>query len=134
MGEFIVKSKLPKLSEREKDIMSVLWHSEEYLTASAIAERGGISINTVQANMRSLLNKKYIEVADIVYSGTVLTRSYKPVISAEEYAAEQLQDIRENALNFSTLNFMGHFLKQEDPDTLEKLEKLIKSERKEEGE
>ncbi len=114
--------------------MSVLWHSDEYLTASAIAEIGGISINTVQANMRSLMKKNYIDVAGIVYSGTVLTRSYKTVISAEEYAAEQLRGIQENALNFSTLNFMGHFLKQEDPDTLEKLEEFIKNARKEEGE
>jgi len=114
--------------------MSVLWHSDEYLTASAVAEKGEISINTVQANMRSLMKKEYIAVADIVYSGTVLSRSYKPVISAEKYAAEQLREIRDNALSFSTLNFMGNFLKKEDKDTLEELEKLIKSKKEEEGE
>jgi predicted transcriptional regulator len=129
-----VENKLPRLSEREKDVMSVLWHSDEYLTASAVAEKGEISINTVQANMRSLMKKEYIAVADIVYSGTVLSRSYKPVISAEKYAAEQLREIRDNALSFSTLNFMGNFLKKEDKDTLEELEKLIKSKKEEEGE
>lgn len=129
-----MENKLPRLSEREKDVMSVLWHSDEYLTASAVAEKGEISINTVQANMRSLMKKEYIAVADIVYSGTVLSRSYKPVISAEKYAAEQLREIRDNALSFSTLNFMGNFLKKEDKDTLEELEKLIKSKKEEEGE
>lgn len=80
-----MKNKLPKISEREKDVMSVLWHTGEALTASAIAEKGGgLSINTVQSVMRSLMKKEYIEVADIVYSGTVLTRRYKPIISAEQ--------------------------------------------------
>lgn len=60
--------------------MSVLWRIGESLTASSIAEKGGgLSINTVQAVMRSLMKKGYVEVADIVYSGTVLTRSYKPI-------------------------------------------------------
>lgn len=123
-----MKNKLPKISEREKDVMSVLWHKGESLTASAIAEKGnGLSINTVQAVTRSLMKKKYIEVAEIVYSGTVLTRSYKPIISAEEYAANELQAMRFNTLNFSTLNFIDHLLKNDELDILDELEGIIKS-------
>jgi len=97
-----MKNKLPKISEREKDVMLVLWHSDEPLTASAITEKGdGLSINTVQSVLRNLLKKEYIAVADIVYSGTVLTRSYEPVVSAEQYAADQLQTMRINTFKKS---------------------------------
>lgn len=129
-----MKNKMPKISEREKDVMSVLWHAGESLTASAIAENGnGLSINTVQAAMRNLLKKEYIEVADIVYSGTVLTRSYKPIISAEQYAAEQLQAMRINALNFSTLNFIDHLLKNDESGMLDELEGVIRRKKEKEG-
>jgi len=128
-----VKNKLPKISEREKDIMSVLWHTGESLTASAIAEKGdGLSINTVQAAVRSLMKKGYIEVADIVYSRTVLTRSYKPVISAEQYAAYQLQAMRVNTLNFSTLNFIDHLVKNDETNILDELESIIKNKKEQE--
>ena len=128
-----MKNKLLKITEREKDIMSVLWHSGEALTASSIAEKGnGLSINTVQAAMRSLMKKKYIEIDDIVYSGTVLTRSYRPIISAEEYAANQLQEMRANTLNFSTLNFINHLLKKDNLNILDELEDIIKSKKQKE--
>jgi len=129
-----VINKLPKISEREKDVMSVLWHTDESLTASAIAEKGNtLSINTVQAALRSLMKKMYIEIAEIVYSGTVLTRSYKPIISAEEYAAIQLNAMWMNTLNFSTLNFTNHLLKNDKIDILDELESIIKSKKGKEG-
>lgn len=125
---------LPKISGREKDIMSVLWGSSEALTASAIAQKGGgLSINTVQSVVRSLMKKKYIDVADIVYSGTVLTRSYKPIISAEQYAAEQLNTMRTNTFNFSTLNFVDHLLNGDELDILNELENIIKRKKEKEN-
>ena len=75
---------LPKLSPREKDVISVLWKTGKYLTASEITEYGeGLNINTVQSSLRNLKSKGYVDIADIVYSGTVLSRSYKPLVSAE---------------------------------------------------
>lgn len=130
-----MKNNLPKISEREKDVMSVLWHTDESLTASSIAEKGNsLSINTVQAALRSLMKKKYIEIAEIVYSGTVLTRSYKPIISAEEYAANELNTMWMNTLNFSTLNFINHLVKNDEIDILDELESIIKSKKGREGE
>ena len=127
-----MSTKLPQISAREKDVMSVLWHTGEALTASAIAVKGGgLSINTIQAVMRSLLKKNYIEVSDIVYSGTVLTRSYIPIISAEQYAADQLQAIRINTLNFSTMNFINHLTKNDETDILSELEDTIRHKKEE---
>lgn len=129
-----MKNILPKISGREEDIMSVLWRTGEALTASGIAEKGGgLSINTVQSVVRSLMKKEYIDVADIVYSGTVLTRSYKPIISAEQYAAEQLNTMRTNTFNFSTLNFVDHLLKGDELDILNELENIIKRKKEKEN-
>lgn len=127
-------NKLPKISEREKDVMTILWHTDKPLTASAITEnKAGLSINTVQSVLRSLLKKQFIQVAEIVYSGTVLTRSYRPVITAEEYATDQLQTLRLNTLNFSTLNFIDHLLKN-DKSVIEDLEELIRRRKEKEEE
>lgn len=128
-----MKNKLPKISEREKDVMIVLWHDSEALTASAISEKGnGLSINTVQPVLKNLMKKEYIEVAQIVYSGTVLTRSYKPLISAEQYAAAQLHAMRLNTLNFSTMNFLDHLAKNDESGILDELEDIIKRKKEQE--
>lgn len=129
-----MKNRLPKISEKEKDVMLVFWHSKEPITASTVAEKGnGLKFNTIQVAVRNLLKKGYIEVADIVYSGTVLTRCYKPVVSAEEYAADQLEAMKLNTLNFSTLNLIDHLIEQDETDILDELEKLVKEKKKQEG-
>lgn len=126
-----MSKKLASLSEKEKEIMLVLWQVNEPLTASSIAENGdALSINTVQALTRNLLKKNYIEVADIVFSGTVLSRRYRPLLSAEAYASENLEIIRNNSQNFSTLNFIDHLIKEDDTVLLDALEKLIQDRKK----
>lgn len=73
------------LPQRQLEVMQILWESEKSMTANVIAAETELGINTVQASLRSLAQKKYIKVDDIVYSGTVLTRAYAPIISREEY-------------------------------------------------
>lgn len=117
---------LPKLSPREKDVISVLWKTGKYLTASEITEYGeGLNINTVQSSLRNLKSKGYVDIADIVYSGTVLSRSYKPIVSAEEYAADQFQTMQKNTLHFSTLKFVDFLTQNHDSEILDELEKII---------
>ena len=68
------------------EIMTILWESEEPIVASEIARRGdNLTVNTVQSLLKKLMKLGYIKVADIVYSGTVLSRCYTPVISADDY-------------------------------------------------
>lgn len=80
------------LSKRELDIMNVLWAEGKPLIASDIPQRQPeLSINTVQAMLKKLLQRGFIEVAQIVQSGTVLSRSYSPVITPEEYAVKYVK-------------------------------------------
>lgn len=81
-----------ELSKRELDVMNVFWAQEGAVIASDIPKvNGSLSINTVQAVIKKLIQKNYLKVDEIVYSGTVLTRSYLPVVTADEYAKRQIQ-------------------------------------------
>jgi len=121
------------LTRREQDIMNILWMSEDSLTASEIAKsREKLSINTVQAGLKKLMAKELIEVDKVVYSGTVLCRSYKPCISFAEFETERLAyhfSRSENKISMSC--FVASFLEQEKDDKtmladIEALEDLLK--------
>ena len=71
------------LTKRQEDVMNILWDAKKPIIASEIVKTGtDLNINTVQAALRSLIKKNYIEVAEIVYSGTVLTRSYRAIVKS----------------------------------------------------
>lgn len=104
--------------------MKVLWESDTPLVASDIAKKDdALNINTVQACLRSLIADHSIKVADIVYSGTVLTRSYTPIISRDEYFGSTCTDIlgdgQKSALIASLIDA------ETDPDELAHLEEMI---------
>ena len=89
------KGKTWSPTRREQDVLEVLWNGEKPMTASEIVGANpDLTMNTVQAVLRKLLGQKIIEVADIVYSGTVLSRSYRAIISHVEFIASQFsQDL-----------------------------------------
>ena len=103
--------------------MNILWDAKEPIIASEIVKTGtDLNINTVQAALRSLIKKNYIEVAEIVYSGTVLTRSYRAIVKREEVPNETANEIRK------ALREEDEF---DDPILLAKLETIIEAKRKE---
>ncbi len=107
---------MTKLTNREYDILKILWTSEDALTASGISEQGdGISINTVQATLKKLLKRELIHVDQIVYSGTVLSRAYRPSVSQEDFELKRyvsnMKRIQGN--DFSCSQFVASFLGQE---------------------
>lgn len=110
------------LTKREMEIMSILWESDKPLVASEIAKKGeNLTINTVQALLKKLMNQKYIKVADIVYSGTVLSRCYTPVISSDEYEMNNMMTAYGKLSNKAKgmSSFVTAFLAEdENPDQL----------------
>lgn len=115
-----------KLSSKELDVMQVFWNSDEALASSDIPKiESSLNINTVRVAIKNLLEKSVIKVADIGQRGTVLTRTYRPTISFEEYLSGQLEH-----MNFNSLNLMSALIKQETNDeNLIKLEKIIQEHR-----
>ncbi len=86
-------SKLSQLTNRELDIMKILWNAEKPMTALEICHSiEDTTMNTIQAVLRKLLRTNYIAVADIVYSGTVLCRSYKAAVTSDTFALAKITD------------------------------------------
>lgn len=113
-----------ELKKRQFEVMDVLWESGKPMIASEIVKaREDLNINTVQASLRSLLKKNYIEVVDIVYSGTVLSRRYQPLISKEDYTNSIETDLNKILQNPS---LFAHYIDRiEEPDLISKLEEIV---------
>lgn len=118
------------LTKRQEDVMNILWDAKEPIIASEIVKTGtDLNINTVQAALRSLIKKNYIEVAEIVYSGTVLARSYRAIVKREEVPNETANEIRK-ALREEDV-FARYIDEFDDSVLLAKLETIIEAKRKE---
>lgn len=118
------------LSPRQLEVMEILWDAGKSMTASEIVNASGkMQINTVQASLRSLVSKKYIEVGQIVYSGTVLSRSYIPTVTREEYLDFSCQKLSE--FSSSSLVMASLIGKAKNTDVLDELEAMILKRKKE---
>lgn len=77
----------PKLTNRDMDILNIPWNFPNSMTAFEITNvKNGLTINTIQTELRKLLKQKLVEMADIAYSENVLCQSYRATVSAEEIA------------------------------------------------
>lgn len=117
------------LSPRQLEVMEILWKAGKDMTASEITNASSMAINTVQASLRSLMSKKYIEVGQIVYSGTVLSRSYVPVVTREEYldfSCKRLSEFSSSSLVMASL--IGS---TDNTEMLDELEAMILKRKKE---
>ena len=132
-----IKRTYTKLTNCDMDILNILWDSPKSLTAQEITNsQEGLTINTVQAELRKLLKLELIAVADIVYSGTVLCRSYRPAITAQEFTISQFtSEIKEFAGDIPASTFVATLLDTE-PDKekrareIEELEHLLEDYKK----
>lgn len=109
------------LTKRDLDVMNVLWNSDEPKTAAMVVKaRPDLTMNTVQAVLRKLLNNSLIEVADIVYSGTVLSRCYKPAISQSDFTlCKMTSEYQSLKQKLSKVSILAALLDTEDdPETV----------------
>lgn len=125
------KQPFQKITNRELEIMQFLWHADHPLIASEIAAmKPDLTVNTVQSVLRNLLKHKYIEVAKIVYSGTVLTRSYRPLISEQEFGIDQVIQDFHSFKGLSLSHLVAGLLNEPVPASeIDELEEVIKKQR-----
>ena len=118
-----------KLTQSQLSIMKTLWAENKAMIASDFVQLDpSLNLNSVQSSLRSLLKKNYIEVSDIVYSGKVLTRSYVPTISADEYANENINGIVNDLLSS---NILLHYVETEnDIETIKQLQQKLEERKK----
>ena len=109
--------------------MKTLWDKKEPMIASDFVQLDpSLNLNSVQSALRSLLKKNYIEVSDIVYSGKVLTRSYIPVVSSEDYASENINGVVKDLVSS---NILFQYVESEnDIEVIERLQKKLEERKK----
>ena len=91
-----------RFTGRDLDILQILWNASDSMTALEIVKQHPeLTMNTVQAVLRKLLKEGLIKINRIVYSGTVLSRSFASVISPEEFVILQM---KENVKEIDTVN------------------------------
>ena len=126
------------LTRKDFEVLSVLWDSKEALSYGMMVERyPKMNANTVQAELRKLLNKKLVEIDHVGYSGRVLCRYYRPTMTPDAFAAKGFaQEYEKCAIHASGADFMRAFLdgkksKKAKKTEIEELEKLIEEYKKE---
>lgn len=115
------------------EIMNILWCSEEPLIASQVAFTSGLSLNTVNAVIKKLYRGEILEVADIVHSGTVLSRRYRPTLSHQEYATTTfIKQMKAIDNKMTTSQVVATLLEQEEdePRAIAELEAMIMERKK----
>ncbi len=115
-----------KLSNKELNVMQVLWASEKPLSITDFTKYDpSLNTSTVQAALRSLLQKSYIRVAGIEQHKKVFARTYLPSLSETDYMLELFQKSSVNSGSF-----FAALVKKEDAKTLEEIEKIIEEQKK----
>ena len=121
--------KYQKLTPSQLNIMKILWDKKEPMIASDFVQLDpSLNLNSVQSALRSLLKKNYIEVSDIVYSGKVLTRSYIPVVSSEDYASENINGVLKDLLSSNIL--LQYVESENDIKVIERLQEKLEERKK----
>ena len=90
-----------------------------------------VNSNAHLASLRSLIKKKYVKVGEIVYSGTVLARSYVPLVSKEEYLESRCQVLTQISSSSIPMLMVSFINEQKDEQMLDEMEKMIAQRRKE---
>ena len=77
------------MNQRDLEVMNILYTTNEAMTGTDITEcKKGLTQSTVIAVLRKLLKEGLIEVAGVVHSGKVLSRTYRPTAKAKEALLE----------------------------------------------
>lgn len=119
-----------KLTNRELEVMQILWQAGEPLMISEIVQRDPNStVYSVQRIMQNLLRKKAAAVDSIGYNQKALARKFRPLIMEESIEIGMLQEMlrKVSSGEGQRARLIASLLPQEnDEKTLAELEELEK--------
>lgn len=115
------------LTAKQLEILQILWENDHPLLISEISEKSKLNVNTVQYSIKALTKTGYVEVADIVHSGNVLARTFRAVITQEQYMKTISDKIGvKDQKSKSLINLIEM---EDDWNVLNEIERIIKSKR-----
>ena len=111
------------LSEREMNVMQVLWKYEKPMTP------------TVHTVLRKVLDKGYVQVIDTVQTGKVFARRYKAKKTQDEEIEEKIEKCMKNSRNpMSFVNTITAALLNgavDEESVIDELERIVQKRKKE---
>lgn len=117
---------MKRLTEKEDQIMQVVWQLEKAFIRDVVAEipEPKPHYNTVATLIKILVKKGFLKSEKI---GN--TDLYTPIISLEDYRKEDIKDIKKKYFGNSLPKMMAHFAKQEklSDQEIKELVDIIKS-------
>lgn len=121
-----------KLTNRELEVMKILWESEEPLMISEVVQKEKKStVYSVQRVMQNLLKKNAVAIDGIGYNKKALARRFCPIISPESVELNALQEMLDDLRNKNnqTASLIASLLPAENDERtlaeLDALEKII---------
>lgn len=124
------------LSEREMNVMQVLWKYEKPMTVTEIVEsEKELTTPTVYTVLRKLLDKGYVQVIDTVQTGKVFARRYKAKKTQDEEIEEKIEKCMKNSRNpMSFVNTITAALLNgavDEESVIDELERIVQKRKKE---
>ena len=136
MDRGITMNIIPRLTDLEVRIMSVLWESESNLTIQEIAGRlqeDKLSVQSITQAMKRLVSKKVVVVSEHVLVSNVYARTFEPCYSQDEYLASELERLKGSIFmkkKANTVSVMATLINNSDDqeislDQIDELQKII---------
>lgn len=119
-----------KLTNKELQVMRILWDSSEPLTATEIYEKSSsdLSIYTVQNAIKVLLPKEAIKIDSYTTVYKSNARRYKAAISESDYAYMQVKSVFGQNSNTKPTQLMETLVSEfnvNDISGIEEIEKML---------
>lgn len=125
------KSKKYHLTNKEYEIMKILWDSgKPMLISDILLEADNVAENSLHPMIKNLINNGFIKVVGNMKVSKTTSRLYAPAITVDEYAAMQLEGIMKTSntkLDFK--NVLAYFTKRNkknNDDVITEVEEFIK--------
>ena len=115
------------LPSRQFEIMNALWESKTPLLISELAKICCLSTPTVQYSIKALVKLGYVEVADIVHSNKVLARTYKTLVTKDQYLKTISEQIGASSKSKSLIALITE---ETEWEILDEVEHIINEKRK----
>lgn len=124
------KSKKYHLTNKEYEIMKILWKSgKPMLISDILLETDNVAENSLHPMIKNLINNGFIKVVGSMKVSKTTSRLYAPAITVDEYAAMQLEGIMKTSnskLDFkNVLAFFTSRNKKNNKDVIEGIKKFI---------
>lgn len=124
------KSKKYHLTNKEYEIMKILWKSgKPMLISDILLEADNVAENSLHPMIKNLINNGFIKVVGSMKVSKTTSRLYAPAITVDEYAAMRLEGIMKTSnskLDFkNVLAFFTSRNKKNNKDVIEGIKKFI---------